>query len=222
MNTYRLNKIYFLLLASMVLLAPLKVASAASFIDSEVKNLEYPNRFKTTPFFEIEIILEDPEIASMVRKNFRLAIKYPVHTGIRLKHNRSLVMTRNLLPTSKPQLLIFEKTGCSKCDDFRNNVLRLKRVKNMLKQFELVSLNAMDDKTIIITPDGSLTTSSSLFRKYAFSRMPAIAFFNVRGNAVLKTDAVVLPQRMINSLNFVLEKVYKKGATYQKYAKQRQ
>jgi thioredoxin-related protein len=148
-----------------------------------------------------------------------LPISKAAHAGIRPKYKRSLVLSRNLLPTSKPLLLIFEKTGCGECDDFRNNVLRLKRVKNTLKQFEVVSLDAMDDKTDIITPDGIRTTASSLFRNYAFSRMPAIAFFDVNGNPVLKTDALVLPQRMMNSLNFVLEKAYKKGMTYQKFAR---
>ena len=332
MNTNRLNKIYYLLLVSIVLLAPLRVASAARFIDSEVKNFEYPGWFKATPFFELDEDLAkaisdgkhglmllftsegcsscdvfirkslgNPEIASMVRKHFdsvgmdvfsdadmvdpggaemtmkafasregaefsptllfydkdgervlrvtglqspekfkiilnyvigqhyrneslgnflnRLVIKNPVHAGIRPKYNRSLVITRNLLPTSKPQLLIFEKNGCDECDDFRNNVLRLKQVRNMLKEFEVVSLDVMDNKTTIISPDGSCTTSSSLFRKYAFNSVPAIAFFNVNGNAVLKTDALVLPQRMMNSLNFVLEKAYKKGETYQKFAR---
>ena len=332
MNTNRLNKIYYLLLASIVLLAPLRGASAASFIDSEVKHIGYPAWFKDTPFFELEEDLAkarsdgkhglmllltsegcsycdvfirkslgDPVIVSMVKKHFdsvgmdifsdtdmvdpggkemsvkefarregaefsptllfygkggkrvlrvtgfqsperfkkilgyvtgqhyrsgslgdylnRPTVNKTAHAGIRPKHNRSLVMNRNLLPSSKPLLLIFEKAGCGECNDFRNDVLRLKRVKNTLKQFELVSLDAMDDKTIIITPDGSLTTSSSLFRRYAFSRVPAIAFFNVNGNAVLKTDALVLPQRMMNSMNFLLEKAYKKGWTYQKFAR---
>ncbi len=330
MNANILSKIYFLLLASVVLLVPLRASTAASFVDSEVKHFGYPAWFKDTPFFELEEDLTkarsdgkhglmllltsqgcsycdvfirkslgDPEIASMVRKHFdsvgmdifndadivdpggkqmsvkefarreraefsptllfygkdgkrmlritgyqsperfkkilgyvtgqhyrsgslgeylnRLPISKAAHAGIRPKHKRSLVLSRNLLPTSKPLLLIFEKTGCGECDDFRNDVLRLKRVNNTLKQFEVVSLDAMDDKTDIITPDGIRTTASSLFRNYAFSRMPAIAFFDVNGNAVLKTDSLVLSQRMMNSLNFVLEKAYKKGLTYQKF-----
>jgi len=149
----------------------------------------------------------------------RQSINKTAHAEKHLKHNRSLVLNRNLLPTSKPMLLIFEKTGCDECDDFRSDVLRLKQVKNTLKQFEVVKLDARDDKTAIITPDGSRTTSSSLFRKYAFSRVPAIAFFDMGGSTVLKTDALVLRQRMMNSLNFVLEKAYKKGWSYQKFAR---
>ncbi len=332
MNANILSKIYCLLLASIVFLAPFRASTAASFVDSEVKHFGYPAWFKDTPFFELQEdltkarsdgkhglmllltsqgcsycdvfirkSLSDPEIASMVRKHFdsigmdifndadmvdpgglemsvkefarreraefsptllfygqngkrmlritgyqsperfkkilgyvtgqhyrseslgeylnRLPISKVTHAGIRPKHKRSLVLSRNLLPTSKPLLLIFEKTGCDECDDFRNDVLRLKRVKNTLKQFEVVSLDALDDKTDIITPNGIRTTASSLFRNYAFSRMPAIAFFDVNGHAVLKTDSLVLSQRMMNSLNFVLEKAYIKGLTYQKFAR---
>ncbi len=332
LNKNILSKIYFLLLASIVLLAPLSASSATSFVDSEVKHIGYPVWFKDTPFFELEEVLAkarsdgkhglmllftsegcsycevfirkslgDPVIASMVRKHFdsvgmdifsdadmvdpggkeisvkafarregaefsptllfygkggkrvlrvtgfqspgrfkiiltyvtgqhyqstslgdyfnRFAINKSAHAGKHPEYYRSHVLNRNLLPTSKPLLLIFEKTGCDECDDFRNDVLRLKLIKNTLKRFEVVNLDGMDDKTAIITPDGNRATALSLFRRYAFSRMPAIAFFDVNGNAVLKTDALVLPQRMMNSMNFVLEKAYKKGWTYQKFAR---
>ena len=132
--------------------------------------------------------------------------------------NNSYELNRNLLPTSKPLMLIFEKTGCTDCEEFRNDVLRQQQMKNALKQFEVVRLDATNNKTIIITPDGNCTTSATLFRWYAFNRMPAIAIFDVDGHAVLKTDSHLLPRRMMNFLNFVLEKAYEKGWTYKQFA----
>jgi hypothetical protein len=40
-------------------------------------------------------------------------------------------------------------------------------------------------------------------------------FFNQKGRQVLKTDALILQQRMTKSLNFVLEHAYEKNWTYQ-------
>jgi hypothetical protein len=44
-------------------------------------------------------------------------------------------------------------------------------------------------------------------------------FFDEHGNEVLRTDALVLNQRMMNSLNFVIEQAYMKGWTYQRFAR---
>ncbi len=51
--------------------------------------------------------------------------------------------------------------------------------------------------------------------------MPALVFFDRDGRQVLKTDALVLRQRMKNSLKFVLDKAYEQGMTYQRYARTR-
>jgi hypothetical protein len=44
-------------------------------------------------------------------------------------------------------------------------------------------------------------------------------FFNASGDEVLRTDSLVLKQRMDNSLQYVLEKAYAKGWTYQRFAR---
>jgi thioredoxin-related protein len=125
---------------------------------------------------------------------------------------------RNLLPTSKPMLLIFENTVCSECDDFRNEVLSHQPVSDLLKQFEVVKLDAMDNRTVIITPDGKCTTSATLFKWYTFNRMPAIVIFDIDGRTILKTDVHLSPQHMLNALHVVLEKAYEKGWPAQKFA----
>lgn len=59
----------------------------------------------------------------------------------------------------------------------------------------------------------------SWFKKTNFSRLPALMFFDEKGNNVLETDTLVLGQRMMNSLNFVIEKAYKKDWSYQQFAR---
>jgi len=95
----------------------------------------------------------------------------------------------------------------------------LEEVRGVLKKFEIVRLDTTDDKTIILAPDGSRFTPKSWFNQVAFTRVPALLFFDEKGNEVLKTDALVLRQRMMNSLYYVLERAYEKDWTYQQFAR---
>ena len=128
-------------------------------------------------------------------------------------------LDRSHFPAYQPLLVIFEKTSCSECINFHTSVLALPDVRETLKQFEIVQLSAEDDKTPILAPDGQQITPAHWYKQTSLSRVPALLFFDKRGNEVLKTDALVLHQRMINSLNYVLEQAYKKDWTYQQFAR---
>ena len=128
-------------------------------------------------------------------------------------------LDRSGFPAEQPLLLIFEKPGCAECDEFHADVLAVKEVRDLLGQFEIVRLNADDEKTPLVAPDGVRTTPATWFNQTAFSRLPALVFFDERGNEVLKTDALVRQARMLNSLNFVLQRAYEKGWTYQRFAR---
>ena len=128
-------------------------------------------------------------------------------------------LDRSHFPANKPLLVIFEEPGCLECLGFHTSVLSLKEVRGVLKKFEIVRLDTTDDKTIILAPDGSRFTPKSWFNQVAFTRVPALLFFDEKGNEVLKTDALVLRQRMMNSLYYVLERAYEKDWTYQQFAR---
>lgn len=128
-------------------------------------------------------------------------------------------LDRSHFPAHQPLLVIFEKTACSECESFHTSVLALQDVRETLKQFEVVQLNAEDVKSPILSPDGQQITPALWYRQASLSRVPALLFFDERGNEVLKTDALVLHQRMKNSLNYVLEQAYKKDWTYQQFAR---
>ncbi|MEE8380044.1 MAG: thioredoxin fold domain-containing protein [Gammaproteobacteria bacterium] len=128
-------------------------------------------------------------------------------------------LDRSRFPASKPLLVIFEKPGCTECAEFHSDVLALKKVRKTLKRFEVVRFDAGDVKTPILAPDGKKTSPALWYEQAALTRVPAILFFDEKGNEVLKTDTLVLHQRMMNSLNYVLEQAYKKGWTYQRFAR---
>ena len=128
-------------------------------------------------------------------------------------------LDRSRFPASQPMMLLFEEPGCSECTDFHNNVLALDEVRNALKRFEVVRLNTGDNTTPVIAPDGKRTTAKAWFGQTGFTRVPALLFFDEKGNEVLRTDALVKQQRMMNSLNYVLERAFEKNWTYQRFAR---
>ena len=128
-------------------------------------------------------------------------------------------LDRSGFPAEQPLLLIFEKSGCAECEEFHADVLELEEVRDLLGRFEIVRLDANDERTPVVAPDGVRTTPAAWFKQTTFSRLPALVFFDEKGNEVLKTDALVKRSRMLNSLNFVLQRAYEKGWTYQRFAR---
>ncbi len=128
-------------------------------------------------------------------------------------------LDRSRFPASKPLMVLFEQTGCTECGDFHAAVLALPEVRSTLEKFEVVRLDARDDTTAVLAPDGRRVTPAAWYQQQAFTRLPALMFFDPKGNAALKTDALVLRQRMMNSLNYMLERAYEKDWTYQRFAR---
>lgn len=125
---------------------------------------------------------------------------------------------RHAASAKKPMLVIFYGPDCRACVEFDTGVLALPETTRLLQYFDMVRLNVATDATVA-TPDGARLTPSAWFERADFSRLPALLFFDANGKEVLKTDALVLRQRMLNSLNFVLERAYEKGWSYQRFAR---
>lgn len=155
----------------------------------------------------------------------RLATKTaPGSTSITLQDDPLFIkppyaLDRSRFPASQPMVVLFEEPGCSECKEFHTNVLALGEVRTTLKRFEVVRLNGRDSKTTVIAPDGKRVTPAAWYQENGFSRVPALLFFDEKGNQVLETDALVKRQRMMNSLNYVLERAYEKDWTYQRFSR---
>jgi thioredoxin-related protein len=128
-------------------------------------------------------------------------------------------LDRSRFAAERPLLVLFEQPGCAECTAFHRDVLGNPEVREMLKGFEVVRLDAADQRTPVLAPDGSRLTPAVWFEQAGFSRLPALLFYNEQGQQVLQTDALVKHQRMLNSMLFVLEKAYEKGWTYQRLAR---
>ena len=130
-------------------------------------------------------------------------------------------LDRSQVAADRPLLVIFEADGCADCAQFHQQVLALPEVRELLARFDVVRLDADDEQTPVLKPDGEGTTPASWWVATGFSRQPALMFFDERGQEVLRTDALVIRQRMLNSLLYVLERAYAKDWTYQRFARSR-
>ncbi len=129
------------------------------------------------------------------------------------------ILDRSRFAAEKPLMVLFERPGCEECTAFHEDVLALPEIRALLEQFEIAQLDATDRKTPLLAPYGNKTTPADWFDETEFTRLPAMLFFDELGNEVQRTDALVLRQRMMNSLNFVLERAYEKGWSYQRFAR---
>ena len=123
--------------------------------------------------------------------------------------------------SDKPMLLIFETDNCVDCRDLHANVLSLPEVRQALTEFNVIRLDKNDAKSTITVPSGNQITPANWYELFGFNHLPALVFFSTEHQSVLETDALFLRQRMLNSINFVLEKAYEKNWTYQRFARQK-
>ena len=128
-------------------------------------------------------------------------------------------LNRSQFPASQPLLVIFEKSNCSQCDEFHSSVLSQKETRDALAKFEVVRFDANDSATSILGPGGKRTSPARWYEQASLTHAPAMLFFDEQGNEVLKIDSPALNQRFMNSVNFVLERAYEKGWTYQRFAR---
>jgi thioredoxin-related protein len=130
-------------------------------------------------------------------------------------------LDRNAAPAQRPLMVLFEASDCGECLEFHTAVLSETDVRDTLAHFRVVRIDAEDDRMMMVVPDGRELTPSAWFADAGFTRTPALMFFDENGARVLQTDALVLRQRMMNSLNYVLDRAYEKGWTYQRFARSR-
>lgn len=128
-------------------------------------------------------------------------------------------LDRSRIPALRPLMVIFETDGCDACAELHREVLALPEVRSLLERFDIVRLDARDSSTPVVAPDGRRTTPASWYAETGFSRLPALLFFEEGGREVLSTEALVLRQRMMNSLLYTLERAYEKQWTYQRFAR---
>ena len=129
------------------------------------------------------------------------------------------VLDRSRMAAERPLLVLFEQPGCARCERFHDQVLADAGIRERLAGFDVVRLQADDAQTPVLAPDGQRTNPADWYRAFGFTEVPALAFFSEQGEPVLTTDALVLQNRMHNSIGFVVDRAYEQDWNYQRYAR---
>lgn len=181
-----------------------------------------PERFKALLTYIIEDHYKTEALSSYLKRVITSPASKTAQAG--LIDNRHFdkppyALDRSRIPASEPMLVIFERKDCPDCVDFHRQVLAEAEVDRTLEKFQVVRLDADDAKTPVVSPAGQRITAADWYKNSDFARVPAWILVDPNGNESMKTDALVLKQRMMNSLNYMLDGAYEKGWTYQRFAR---
>ena len=117
----------------------------------------------------------------------------------------------------QPLMVLFEQPNCDDCDYFHDKVLKDKSIRELIKRFEAVQLNAQDDKMKLITPSGERMNPKQWFKNLDLAYYPALVIFDESGKEVLRLDSQTKKFRVEGTLQLVLNKDYENGVQLQRW-----
>jgi thioredoxin-related protein len=116
-------------------------------------------------------------------------------------------------------MVLFTTEGCSYCAQFIRRTLGDEAIAARVRsRFDAIGLEMFSDAEMV-GPGGDPMRVKELAEREGAGFSPTLLFFEENGREVLRTDALVLPQRMVNSLLYTLERAYEKEWTYQRFAR---
>lgn len=130
------------------------------------------------------------------------------------------LLTRSEVSAERPLMVVFDGPDCGECSYLFGTLFKDPQLRGQLEQMDVVRLG-IDEGVPVMTPGGARTTASDWHGELGFHRAPAFAFFDRSGNLVLRSDALMLRQRLDNTLGYVLEEAYLEGISYQRFARRR-
>ncbi len=111
----------------------------------------------------------------------------------------------------------FTSSGCPHCQDFKDNILSNRTVKNILKDHFILSLVSLDSTVEIELPEQGKLTNVELASSLGVEGTPTTYFFyppdpGLSGNGIVRIPgSVAKPEDMVNLLERVLSESFKEG-----------
>ena len=123
-------------------------------------------------------------------------------------------------PTSKPLLVLFERTHCASCDELHRDGFPRAEIARLLRSFDVVRLQTKDGSAII-APDGRATSVAGWANELGVSYAPTLVFFDRTGKEVFRVDGYVRPFHLASALEYVDSGGYLKEPSFQRYLQAR-
>lgn len=127
------------------------------------------------------------------------------------------LLSRNKnLPSQRYLAVFFEQPNCAECDDFHQDIMSLDTTKKLLKQMQVVQLNALSEDKII-NPAGVKTTPKKWYENLKLTYKPAVVFFDKNGLEVIRKDAFFKSYHFQGIITYVTSGAYKTQPKFQRY-----
>ena len=130
-------------------------------------------------------------------------------------------LDRSRIPADRPLVVFFEREACHACDILHSEPLQEEAVLERVRGMEAVQLDADDDHTPVLTPDGQRTTAREWAAALDVHWAPTLIFFDERGREIIRIDSVVHLNRLRNVMDFVLTRAYEDYPTFERWRAQR-
>jgi thioredoxin-related protein len=132
----------------------------------------------------------------------------------------------------RPLVVVFERPDCDTCERLHRTVLTVPSLRASIGRFEAVQLDMSDTNSRVVTPDGESLSPRDWAARLGLTHAPALVFFDVQGNEVLRTDTDLLvdahgrPVDAVNPritanvqarLDYVLEQGYREQPQFQRW-----
>lgn len=129
-------------------------------------------------------------------------------------------LERTAIKAKRPLLVVFDKPNCKPCRRFHDRVLSDGLVRQWMSKFETVQLNASDNTGKITVTDGRQLSPRQWAEELQLVYDIAVVFFDEAGKEVHRLDAETGRDRMLGSMEYVLEKAYERHEQFLRWRKE--
>ena len=126
------------------------------------------------------------------------------------------MLDRSRIKAQRPLLVFFEQRECHACDILHTEPISDPEVRTLLRQFDVVQVNMWSDEPII-TPDGRRLSVIEWSQELGLFFAPTLITFDESGQEVIRVASVVHVYRLGRVLEYVANRGYKTGLTYQQW-----
>ncbi len=123
---------------------------------------------------------------------------------------------RKQTPADRPLAVLFETADCAACEQFHDVTLAHEDTRGLLKEMDVVQLDARSDEALIL-PDGTQSTPAKWAESLHLNYYPSIAFFDKKGKQVMLMNAYFRNYHTQSMFAYVLEQGYLQEPSFQRY-----
>ncbi len=131
-------------------------------------------------------------------------------------------LQRSSKDAERPLLVIFDEPGCVACLRFHKRVLSDDKVSQSITTHDAILLDRTDNTSKLVLPDGRTLTPQQWANELQLSYDISVVFFDTQGREVHRLDSETGRDRMLLSMQYVLDKGYERHEQYLRWIREQQ